>query len=44
MEIEFVDQLEQSDHRVVLGKVVAVQLKKETNPLLLRDTGWHYGG
>ena len=43
-ELEMVDQLTQSDHAVVLGKVVAIQLKKETAPILLRDTGWHYGG
>jgi flavin reductase (DIM6/NTAB) family NADH-FMN oxidoreductase RutF len=44
IELEYVDQLTQGDHCVVLGKVVAVQLKKETPPLLLRDTGWNYGG
>jgi flavin reductase (DIM6/NTAB) family NADH-FMN oxidoreductase RutF len=44
MELLLVDQLTQGDHCVVLGKIVAVQLKKEIAPLLLRDTGWHYGG
>jgi flavin reductase (DIM6/NTAB) family NADH-FMN oxidoreductase RutF len=43
-ELEMVDQLTQSDHAVILGKVVAVDLKIETPALLLQDTGWIYGG
>jgi flavin reductase (DIM6/NTAB) family NADH-FMN oxidoreductase RutF len=43
-ELEMVEQLKQSDHAVILGKVTAVTLKREELPLLLRDTGWQYGG
>lgn len=43
-ELEYVNQLTESDHAVILGKVTTVSLKKETSPLLLKDTGWHYGG
>jgi flavin reductase (DIM6/NTAB) family NADH-FMN oxidoreductase RutF len=43
-ELEMVNQLTESDHAVILGKVTTVTLKKEVAPLLLKDTGWHYGG
>jgi len=44
IELELVDELSQGDHSVMLGKVVNVQQKSEARALLLRDTGWNYGG
>jgi flavin reductase (DIM6/NTAB) family NADH-FMN oxidoreductase RutF len=44
IELELVDVLTQSDHHVLLGRVTAVELKRETEPLLLKQTGWNYGG
>ncbi|MCC7407986.1 MAG: flavin reductase [Phycisphaeraceae bacterium] len=44
VELRVVDVLAQSDHHVVLGEVAAVVLRREAGPLLLGDTGWHYGG
>ncbi|PIQ82878.1 MAG: hypothetical protein COV76_01145 [Candidatus Omnitrophica bacterium CG11_big_fil_rev_8_21_14_0_20_64_10] len=32
------------DHAVVIGEVVAAGLGKLTDPLTLKETGWHYGG
>jgi flavin reductase (DIM6/NTAB) family NADH-FMN oxidoreductase RutF len=44
--LETVGQLTQSDHAVVLGRVIGVGLNTNPPPppLLMRDTGWHYGG
>ncbi len=44
IELQLVDVLTQSDHHVLLGQVTAVDLKRETEPLLLKQTGWNYGG
>ena len=43
VELEMVEVLNQFDHSVIFGQVVAVHLKREARVLLLRDTGWHYG-
>lgn len=32
------------DHSIVVGEVVEVKLQQETEPLTLKETGWHYGG
>ena len=37
-------ELPQGDHSVILGCVLDVELRRETPPLLMRDTGWNYGG
>ncbi len=42
--MQFSGELPQGDHAVILGQVIDVGLIRETPPLLLRDTGWHYGG
>lgn len=43
-ELKFVSELDQSDHRVVLGELIGVEMKVERPPLLLKSTGWNYGG
>lgn len=42
--LQVCDKLPQGDHAVILGRVISADLIRETPPLLLRDTGWHYGG
>jgi flavin reductase (DIM6/NTAB) family NADH-FMN oxidoreductase RutF len=44
MVMQYVEELHQGDHAVVLGKVIHIGLNRETPSLLLRDTGWQYGG
>jgi flavin reductase (DIM6/NTAB) family NADH-FMN oxidoreductase RutF len=36
--------LTEGDHTVFLGEVIASGLHREGEPLLLKDTGWQYGG
>lgn len=36
--------LAQGDHTVFLGEVVAAGVHREGEPLLLKGTGWEYGG
>ncbi len=44
-EVRFTDLVERGDHTVVVGEVVNAGLRDpEARPLLLADTGWHYGG
>jgi flavin reductase (DIM6/NTAB) family NADH-FMN oxidoreductase RutF len=44
MELVVIDELDHGDHALVLGRVIGVYLKYEAEPLLLRQTGWNYGG
>lgn len=32
------------DHAIVIGEVVDAQIRTDEDPLVLKDTGWHYGG
>ena len=32
------------DHAIVIGEVVEAGVHKDTDPLPLHETGWHYGG
>ena len=32
------------DHSIVVGEVVEAGVQRETEPLTLKETGWHYGG
>jgi flavin reductase (DIM6/NTAB) family NADH-FMN oxidoreductase RutF len=44
-ECRVVEIVKRGDHSVVIGEVVAAQLRKKgTEPLLMRKTGWFYGG
>jgi flavin reductase (DIM6/NTAB) family NADH-FMN oxidoreductase RutF len=43
-ECRVVGVLEQGDHHVFLGEVVEAGVNSETPTLLMRDTGWNYGG
>jgi flavin reductase (DIM6/NTAB) family NADH-FMN oxidoreductase RutF len=44
VECRVVGALEQGDHTVYLGEVIASGIHREGNPLLLESTGWQYGG
>jgi len=44
VECEVTGSLEQGDHSVFLGKVVAAGIHRDGEPLLLKDTPWEYGG
>jgi flavin reductase (DIM6/NTAB) family NADH-FMN oxidoreductase RutF len=35
---------ELGDHSVVVGKVTEAHVKKETEVLTMKETGWNYGG
>jgi flavin reductase (DIM6/NTAB) family NADH-FMN oxidoreductase RutF len=43
-ECRVVGVLEQGDHHVFLGEVVEAGVNSDTPTLLMRDTGWNYGG
>ena len=43
-ECRVVGVLEQGDHHVFLGEVVEAGVNGEAPTLLMRDTGWNYGG
>jgi flavin reductase (DIM6/NTAB) family NADH-FMN oxidoreductase RutF len=43
-ECRVVGVLEQGDHHIFLGEVVDAGVNSETPTLLMRDTGWNYGG
>ncbi|MBP7142322.1 MAG: flavin reductase [Opitutaceae bacterium] len=42
--LQYSAELPQGDHAAILGQVIHIGLNRETPPLLLRDTGWQYGG
>lgn len=44
VECQVVGALEQGDHTVFLGQVVAAGIHRDGDPLLLESTGWNYGG
>lgn len=44
VECNVVGALDQGDHTVFLGEVIAAEIHREGNPLLLEKTGWNYGG
>lgn len=44
VECTVVGALEQGDHTVFLGEVVAAGIHRDGDPLLLESTGWNYGG
>ena len=44
-EAQVTDMVKRGDHTVVVAEVINAGLRQpDTPPLLLRDTGWHYGG
>lgn len=44
VECNLVGSLEQGDHSVFLGEVIAAGMHRQGDPLLLKDTKWEYGG
>lgn len=44
VECKVTGALDQGDHTVFLGEVIAAEMHREGNPLLLEKTGWNYGG
>ncbi|MCU0524460.1 MAG: flavin reductase family protein [Elainella sp. Prado103] len=44
VECRVVGSVEQGDHTVFVGEVVAAGIHREGDPLLLESTGWQYGG
>jgi flavin reductase (DIM6/NTAB) family NADH-FMN oxidoreductase RutF len=44
VECQVKGSLEQGDHTVFLGEVVTAKIYREGEPLLLKGTGWEYGG
>jgi flavin reductase (DIM6/NTAB) family NADH-FMN oxidoreductase RutF len=43
-ECRLLDVVEQGDHHVFLGEVVNAGVNADAPALLMRDTGWNYGG
>jgi flavin reductase (DIM6/NTAB) family NADH-FMN oxidoreductase RutF len=43
-ECKVVQVIEQGDHHIFLGEVVEAGINHDENPLLLKDTGFNYGG
>ncbi|MDX2214712.1 MAG: flavin reductase family protein [Oculatellaceae cyanobacterium bins.114] len=44
VECRVVGSVEQGDHTVYVGEVIASGIHREGSPLLLESTGWQYGG
>ncbi|MBI3962785.1 MAG: flavin reductase family protein [Deinococcus sp.] len=44
LECQVRDSLDLGDHLVVVGEVVAAEVRREEPVLELSDTSWHYGG
>lgn len=44
VECRVVGAIEQGDHTVYVGEVIASGIHREGNPLRLETTGWNYGG
>lgn len=44
VECKVVGAVEQGDHTVFVGEVIAAGIHREGKQLLLEDTGWQYGG
>ena len=38
------DMVKRGDHTVVIGEVVEAYIRRDSDPLFLRTTGWSYGG
>ena len=44
VECKVVGSVEEGDHTVFVGEVIASGIHREGDPLLLETTGWQYGG
>ena len=44
VECRVVGAVEEGDHTVFVGEVIAAGVHREGEPLLLESTGWNYGG
>lgn len=44
IECKLVGSVEQGDHIVFVGEVIAAGVHREGEPLILETTGWQYGG
>jgi flavin reductase (DIM6/NTAB) family NADH-FMN oxidoreductase RutF len=44
VECRVVGSVEQGDHTVFVGEVIAAGVHHDGDPLLLESTGWQYGG
>lgn len=44
VECKVVGTVDDGDHTVFVGEVIAAGMHREGNPLLLSSTGWQYGG
>ncbi len=44
VECEVVGFHEVGDHSVVIGKVTDAHIKRDSEPLTMKETGWQYGG
>lgn len=44
IECQVVGSVEQGDHTVFVGEVIASGIHREGKQILLEDTGWQYGG
>jgi flavin reductase (DIM6/NTAB) family NADH-FMN oxidoreductase RutF len=44
VECKVVATVDQGDHTVFVGEVIAAGVHRDGNPLILETTGWQYGG
>ncbi len=44
IECEVVGFYELGDHSIVVGKVTEARIKRDSEPLTMKETGWNYGG
>ncbi len=44
IECKVIASVEEGDHTVYVGQVIAAGVHREGDPLLLESTGWNYGG
>ena len=43
-ECRVTDRIDRGDHTVIIGEVINAGIRKEEPALVMRDTGWFYGG
>lgn len=44
LECSVTDRIERGDHSILIASIINAKVRRDFKPILLRDTGWNYGG
>lgn len=44
IECTVTDRIERGDHSIIVASIINAKVRRDFKPILLRDTGWNYGG